>query len=116
MQTGDKFKVDYQLARVILMSAQIPLSGGLGWINGEIYIWEHFIRRFRSSKIELKTFYTDFMVRPEAVCDWWRHLEKYVKLITSIFVEMHIKRLCNPLNRELYPLILKAPLMKKTTR
>ena len=27
MQTGDKFKVDYQLARVILMSAQIPLSG-----------------------------------------------------------------------------------------
>ena len=72
MQTGDKFKVDYQLARVILMSAQIPLSGGLGGIDGEIYIWEHFIRRFRSSEIELKTVYTDFIVRPEAVCDWWR--------------------------------------------
>lgn len=76
MQTGDKFKVDYQLARVILMSAQIPLSGGLGGINGEIYIWEHFICRFRSSEIELKTFYTDFIVCPEAVCDWWRHLER----------------------------------------
>lgn len=76
MQTGDKFKVDYQLARAILMSAQIPLSGGLGGIDGEISIWEHFIRRFRSSEIELKTVYTDFTVRPEAVCDWWRHLER----------------------------------------